>query len=153
VDLGLTGGRTCLLMLFELCRDDRTSSLYRQQFGQPPATMRSGKINGRLTVRALAAALPKRTVRQYPRRSARWRRRRHRRRAAPGMLQGAIEPDSWTWLDIEVPVVGMDRHDEVIQEALEPGQSEWVGPWIAEPDRRIPGELIGAIGHREVDAG
>lgn len=40
-----------------------------------------------------------------------------------------------------------------MQEALEPGQSEWVGPWFAEPDRRIPGELIGAIGHREVDAG
>src|SRR5215469_6052654 len=62
-------------------------------------------------------------------------------------------PDSGVRLDIEVSVVGADRHDEMVQEALEPGQPEWVGPWIAEPDRRVPGELIGAIGHREADVG
>src|ERR1700726_613347 len=65
----------------------------------------------------------------------------------------STKPDSWVGLDIEVSVVGADRHDEVMQEALEPGQPEWVGPWVAEPDRRVPGELIGAIVHREVDAG
>jgi hypothetical protein len=28
-----------------------------------------------------------------------------------------------------------------------------VRPWIAEPDRRVPGELISAVGHCEADAG
>lgn len=56
-------------------------------------------------------------------------------------------------LDVEVSVVGTDRHDEVMQEALKPGQPEGIWPWIAEPDRRIPGELVCAVGNREADAG
>lgn len=56
-------------------------------------------------------------------------------------------------LDVEVSVVGADRHEEVMQEALEPGQAEGVGPWIAKPDRRVPGELAGAVRHRQVDSG
>lgn len=55
-------------------------------------------------------------------------------------------------LDVEVSVVGADRHEEVVQEALKPGQAERVGPWITEPDWRVPGELIGAVSHREADA-
>src|SRR5262249_45533482 len=51
--------------------------------------------------------------------------------------------DSGVSLDIEVSVVGTDRHDEVMKKTLEPGQPEWVGPRIAKPDRCIPGELIG----------
>jgi S-adenosyl methyltransferase len=62
--------------------------------------------------------------------------------------------DSWVRFDIEVSVAGTDRYDVVMQEALEPGQPKRtgqpkrIGPWIAEPDRRIPRELIGVIGHR-----
>ena len=33
--------------------------------------------------------------------------------------------------DIEVSVIGSDRHLEVMQEALEPGQAEGVWPWHA----------------------
>ena len=33
-------------------------------------------------------------------------------------------------LDIEVPIVGTDCHDKVVQEALEPGQAEGMWPWI-----------------------
>src|SRR6266568_5212069 len=62
-------------------------------------------------------------------------------------------PEPWLGLNFEVSVVGVDRHKEVVQEALEPGQTEWVWPRIAEPDWRIPGEFIGVVGHREADAG
>jgi urease accessory protein len=83
----------------------------------------------------------------HARRSRPWRRSR-------AALEGVVrKSDSWVGLDIEVSVVGADRHDEMVQEALQPGEPEWVGPWIAEPDRRVPGELITAIGHREADAG
>src|SRR5260370_13822835 len=55
--------------------------------------------------------------------------------------------------DVEESVVGADRYEEVMQEALEPREAEGVRPWVAEPDWRVPGELIGAVGHREADAG
>jgi len=50
--------------------------------------------------------------------------------------------------DVKVSVISADRDNEMLQEALESGQAERVGPWIAEPDGCIPGELIGAVGHR-----
>jgi hypothetical protein len=52
-------------------------------------------------------------------------------------------------LEVEVSVVGVDRHEEIMQEALEPGQPEGVGPRIAEPDRRVPGELVSAVSQCE----
>ena len=70
----------------------------------------------------------------------------------------AIRTDRcFPWLglgfDLEVSVVGADGHEEVVQEALEPGEAEGMGPWIAEPDWCVPGEVVGAVGHGEVDAG
>lgn len=55
--------------------------------------------------------------------------------------------------DIEVSVIGADRDDEVVQETFESGQAERMRPWIAEPDRRVPGELVSAVGHGQIDAG
>jgi hypothetical protein len=55
-------------------------------------------------------------------------------------------------LEVEVSVVGVDRHEEIMQESLEPGQPEGVGPRIAEPDRRVPGELVSAISQCEAYA-
>lgn len=55
-------------------------------------------------------------------------------------------------LEVEVSVVGVDRHEEIMQKALEPGQPEGVGPRIAEPDRRVPGELVSAVSQREAYA-
>jgi glycosyltransferase involved in cell wall biosynthesis len=46
-------------------------------------------------------------------------------------------------------MVGVDRYEEVVQEAFEPRQPERLRPWVAKPDGRIPGELIDAIGHHE----
>jgi hypothetical protein len=54
--------------------------------------------------------------------------------------------------EVEVSVVGVDRHEEIMQEALEPGQPEGVGPRIAEPDRRVPGELVSAVSQCEAYA-
>src|SRR5262245_30679833 len=76
-------------------------------------------------------------------------------KTAAGTQRAAIDGRSTELglgLDVEVSVVGADRHEEVVQEALKPGQAERVGPWITEPDWRVPGELIGAVGHREADA-
>jgi hypothetical protein len=56
-------------------------------------------------------------------------------------------------LDVDVSVVGADGHEEVMKEALEPGQAEGMGPWLAEPDRRIPGKVFAAVGDREADVG
>ena len=55
--------------------------------------------------------------------------------------------------DIEISVIGADRHLEVMQEAFKPGQAEGVRSWVAELDRRVPGELLGTVGHREADTG
>src|SRR6266571_3303498 len=58
------------------------------------------------------------------------------------LLRSSVDLGLGLWLDVEVSVVRSDRHEEVMQEAFEPGQAEGMGPWIAEPDRRVSGELI-----------
>jgi hypothetical protein len=40
-----------------------------------------------------------------------------------------------------------------MQEAFKPGQAEGVRSWVAELDRRVPGELLGTVGHRKADTG
>jgi hypothetical protein len=58
----------------------------------------------------------------------------------------------WLRLDLGVSLAGVDCHKEGMLEAFWSRQFEWAGPRVAKPDRRIPGELVGAIGHHEVDA-
>jgi hypothetical protein len=65
----------------------------------------------------------------------------------PGSQQGALGAIRTllprpTWLDVLVRIV-----------RLEPGQAERMRPRIAEPDRRVPGELVSAVGHGEIDTG
>src|SRR5580700_3845098 len=66
-------------------------------------------------------------------------------RMPPGSQQGALGAIRTllprpTWLDVLVRIV-----------RLEPGQAERMRPRIAEPDRRVPGELVSAVGHGEID--
>ena len=65
--------------------------------------------------------------------------------------EGGTFPRLGLRFDIEIPVIGTDRHREIVQETLESGQAEGMRPRITEPDRRVPGELLGAVGHGEID--